>query len=259
MTTLRTRLIQAGIRVNALFNARLTALPTTACTQSTTGTGNNTGTCATDSTASLSVSAPKAALIAAGVYFPIYFGWSSWKFDDHRHALYFAPIAKGGFQTLVQSAQSSNGTASGTTPPVITTTPDGETFFHFAEFGSRFGLYKFHDEDLNVAPDQLLYLDVAAGSYENFPRVDPTTGMIAGHPWRLSLQGRFLIPKLPVFLGFDSSTRPGRGVGIAPGDLRFLFGTSFDVGCLLQKVGVTNSKVAACDTTKPSATSTPAK
>jgi hypothetical protein len=253
-----------GAQLNTFFNVRLTALPATTCPQSTSGSGDNTGVCAAQSgsQSNLSVSTPKAALVAAGVYVPIYFRWSSWQSSDgHRQALYLAPIAKGGFQTLVQSAQSTNGTAGGATPPTTTTTPGGKTFFHFAEFGGRFGLYKFHDEHpSSVAPDQLLYLDIAGGSYENFPAVN-SSGTIIGHPWRLSMEGRLMSPyqKIPVFIGFNSNTRPGHGPTSAPGDLRFLFGIHFDVGCLLQTLKVTNNAgSSSCDTGSNNPSPTPA-
>jgi len=250
-----------GLQINTLFDARLTALPATTCTAasgtSTSGAGTTSTSCDTTTTVTPSLSTPKAALIAGGLYVPNYFGWSSWRFDEdgHRYALYFAPLAKGGFQTLVQSAQSSTGTASGTTTSV--TTIGGNTFFHFFEFGGRLGLYKFHDEHKGVAPDQLMYLDIAAGRYQNFPSINTTTGAATGYPWRLGMEGRFMVPKVPVFLGFNSNTKPGSHlVTNAPGDLRFLFGTSFDVGCLLQKVGVSNPGIAACDEKKSSSSST---
>jgi hypothetical protein len=256
---------KGGFQVNTLFDARLTALPTATCTaaSSTSGASTTSTNCDTSTTITPSVSTPKAALVEGGLYTPIYFKWTSWKFEDgHRYALYVAPLVKGGFQTLVQSAQSSTGTAGGSTSSV--TTIGGNTFFHFFEVGSRFGLYKFHDEAHDVAPDQLLYLDIAGGRYQSFPSVNTTAGSatagaITGYPWRLSMEGRFMVPKIPVFLGFNSNTLPGsHRITNAPGDLRFLFGTSFDVGCLLQKVGVSSPGVAACDSTKSSSTSAPA-
>jgi len=93
----------------------------------------------------------------------------------------------------------------------------------------------------------IAYLDVTQGQYENFVQVK-TDGRLT-HPLRLGLEGRFNVPKIPIFVGFDSNTR----VGNSQGDLRFLFGTAFDFGCLLQKVGVNFGAGAnaggSCDTT----------
>ena len=255
-----------GAQINTFFDIRLTALPATACQTSTltgssgsggSGSGKGSGssgsggsgssgtasgtastTCVAPSDpTTIFVATPKAALVAGGVYLPVYTGWSSWEHDGHRHALYFAPIAKGGFQTLVQSAQSGSSTT------VSSTVIGGDTFFHFFNVGSRFGLYKFHDEDRNrVAPDQILYLDVTGGKYQNLPDLKPD-GTVKDTPWLLGLEGRFTIPKVPVFLGFNSTTNIRHGSG----DLRFLFGTSFDLGCLLAKVGVSNPGIASCD------------
>lgn len=244
------RSYKAGLQVNSLFNVRLTALP---ATSSCPGTGANavSASCVAGNTAgtdsSIFVTTPKAALISAGVYLPMYLGRTSWTWDNHRHALYFAPIAKGGFQTLVQSTQ--NGSA-------VPTTIDGDTFFHFFEVGGRFGLFRFHDHAGNrLAPDQIMYLDVTGGQFQNFPSVD-STNTIKGYPWRLAMEGRFIVPKTPIFVGFNSNTFVGESRTDVRGDLRFLFGASIDVGCLMQKLGVGGTGVAGCDssgsTTKPS-------
>lgn len=242
-------------QLNTSFDARLTALPVTSC-NSPSGSGNSTsGACSGLPASDTFITTPKAALIAVHLYVPYYAGPMTWRrYEDdgynHRYALFFAPLAVAGFQTLVQSAQnvsSSAGTASGQS----TVTLNGQTFFHFAAGGLRFGLYKFHDHDGNgasVAPDNPLYFDVTYGKYENFAVPSATVGGDPTHPLRIGMEGRFTVPKIPVFLGFDSNTR----VGNSPGDLRFLFGTTFDVGCLLQKLGVSNPGIASCDP-KPSA------
>jgi hypothetical protein len=260
-----------GFQVNSFFDIRLTAIPAASCqtagststttssagnsapskggSQATSNSSGNSGsvTCTqadgsavtASGSANTFVTTPKAAIVAGGLYFPIYLGRTSWEREGHRHALYFAPIFKGGLQTLVQSAQSSSSAS------VPSSTLGAETFFYFYSMGSRFGLYKFHDEDRNrVAPDQILYLDTTVGKYQNLPNYTSAGVASTGPlPWTVALEGRFNIPKVPVFLGFNSTTTVGQGTG----DLRFLFGTSFDLGCLLQKVGVNNPGIASCD------------
>jgi len=98
----------------------------------------------------------------------------------------------------------------------------------------------------SVAPDQILYFDVTYGKYENFAEQIGSGTNNFDHPFRLGMEGRFTIPKIGVFLGFESNTQAHS----SQGDLRFVFGTSFDVLCLLQKVGV-GSGSAGCDTSLP--------
>ena len=246
-------------QVNTGFGVRLTALPVAACNSSgTTGTSSSTCTASNDTF----VSTPKAALVLGSLYFPTYWRWSSWKRTEksdsgndmeHRYALYMAPLVKGGMQTLLQTVQNASNASSGTgTGAPSVTTPNGQTFFHFYAVGARLGLFKFHDHEQtsgqgSVAPDSLLYLDVGGGKYENFPKLN-SQGQVVDHPWRLSMEGRFNLPKLPIFLGFNSNTH----VANNQGELRFLFGTSFDVGCLLKKLGVNNGGIGSCDTETPS-------
>ena len=242
-------------QLNTSFDARLTALPVTSCNSSTGASSTASMACSGLPSSDTFITTPKAALIAVHLYFPYYYKPMTWhRYEDdgfnHRYALFFAPLAVGGFQTLVQSAQNVSSGA-GTTNPQSTVTVGGQTFFHFAAAGLRFGLYKFHDHEgtgNSVAPDNPLYFDITYGKYENFSVPSTTPGGAPDHPLRIGMEGRFTIPKIPIFLGFDSNTR----VGNSPGDLRFLFGTSFDVGCLVQKLGVTNPGIASCDT-KPSA------
>jgi hypothetical protein len=236
-------------QINTSFEGRLTSLPVTSCPQ-----GANSMQCSTTNTTTFNTT-PKAALVSVSTYFPYYAKWSSWTFNGHRHALFVALIGKGGFQTLVESAQTNaSGSGAGQTNPA--TTINGQTFFHFAAPGGRFGLYRFHDESGNsIAPDQLLYLDITYGKYENFSRANtnPTTNVTTyDHPFRLALEGRFTVPKLPIFVGFDSNTR----VGSSQGDLRFLFGAILDIGCVFQKLGV-SSGIGACDNNTQQQASTP--
>ena len=250
---------------NTSFDARLTSLPVTSCNQA----ANPAAGCAPSSDSSFDtfITTSKAAVVSASVYLPYYFAWSSWRWPVsdtatekmHRYALFFAPLGKAGFQTLLNPTQSTptSTPASSTATTSTTTVVNNQTYFHFYAPGMRFGLFKFHDEQgTSMAPDNLMYLDVAYGKYENFAEVAPGTQDIF-HPNRLAMEGRFKIPKLPFIIGFDSNTR----YGSPQGDLRFLFGTMIDVGCLVQKISGSSSNpvVSGCDTSTPAAsTATPA-
>ncbi len=246
---------------NNLFDARLTTLPVTSCPQAQPGT---TSTQCSSTNFDTFNTATKAALIQLGVYFPYYFKWSSWQWrqkesdgsdKSHRYALFFAPLAKGGFQTLLQPPQSSPTSTTTATPgqSSTATTINGQTFFHYIAPGARIGLFKFHDEHkTSLAPDVITYLDITYGKYENFAQPVGASTTKFTHPYRIGMEGRFMVPKMPAFIGFDSNTR----VGNSPGDLRFLVGTTFDMGCLIQKIGL-NPGVAGCDPKSTGNTATP--
>ena len=247
-------------QINSSFESRLTTIPVTSCNQSTNPGTNQQAGCdaATASNAGSFETSPKAALVSIGFYLPYYYPWSSWRWhaqsDDgdqssylHGYSLFFAPIAKGGVQTLLESPETTpaNGAAPNGTAAAPATPINDETFFHFYATGVRFGLFRFHDEvepKNTLAPDNLLYLDITYGKYENFWKAKPGSASGFIHPGRLAMEGRFKIPQYPIFLGFDSNTWPSSHQG----DLRFIFGTSFDLGCMLQKLG-TNIGVAGCD------------
>jgi hypothetical protein len=253
-------------QANTFFDARLTTAAVASCTQNSTATG-----CVTSSSGLIDTfnASKKSALISGGLYLP-YYG----KFDadpddpNHGYVLFLAPLIKGGFQTLVDSAQSTTGAPGGTQTTV--TTLNNQTFFHFFGAGARLGLYRIHNENgQNIPPDSLIYLDIVGGKYENFPKTDPTTGAILDHPWRLAMEGRFRIPGVPLLmLGFDSNTRTGNSSGSSQGDLRFLFGTSIDIGCVFQKFlktnvtqiqgcGDENNRTKTSDTSSSSASAAP--
>ncbi|HEV2298872.1 MAG TPA: hypothetical protein VGR72_10180 [Candidatus Acidoferrales bacterium] len=236
-------------QANTFFDARLTTAPVASCTQNSTATG-----CVTSSSGLIDTfnASKKSALISGGLYLP-YYGKVYADPDDpnHGYVLFLAPLVKGGFQTLVDSAQSTTGAPGGAQTTV--TTLNNQTFFHFFGVGARLGLYRIHKEKgQRIPPDPQIYLDIVGGKYENFPKTNPSTGAILDHPWRLGMEGRFRIPRVPfLMIGFDSNTRTGNSLGSSKGDLRFLFGTSFDIGCVFQKfLNTSVTQVQGCDNGK---------
>ncbi|HWQ02848.1 MAG TPA: hypothetical protein VNL38_00065 [Candidatus Nitrosotenuis sp.] len=194
--------------VNTYFDARLTSIAV--CAQETTsGTGGTvTQPCNPASPAGTQefLRSRKAALIQGGIFFPIVFKSATWTHDGSRNALFIAPIGKAGLQTITSREEAQ---AAGTSAE--------DTTFHFLAAGVRLGHYKFY-ASANRAPELISYLDILGGTWENFEIPDDK---------RLAIEGRIKIPSIPLFFGVDVVFGKGRD------DVRFLFGTGFDVGNLV--------------------------
>ncbi len=94
----------------------------------------------------------------------------------------------------------------------------------------RLGHYQFIGEGSdNTAPELVSYLDLTVGRWENYQFLDNTL-MRVRRPWRFAAEGRLRISKTPLQVGFDVNAGDG------PDDVRFLFGTTFDIGKLFEKL-----------------------
>ena len=180
----------------------------------------------------------KAALLQIGGYLPIYRKSWVWKHQGEENALFIAPIAKGGIQTITSREVSAEAKIF-----------QDDDLFNFFAFGVRLGHYKFPQEGSrrNVAPALISYLDITIGKWENFevivPQVDPVTGQLVMDPTTMSpvmvrdrrlryaFEGRLKVPGAPFQIGFDANAGKGKD------DVRFLFGTSFDIGELIGRLG----------------------
>jgi hypothetical protein len=184
-----------------------------------------------------------------GGYMPIYFNFMKWRFENHDNVVFFAPLAKFGIQTITSEEVSQRNSANNNSQDEIL---NGDSVYNFFNVGTRLGHYKL-SADPNVAPELISYLDLTAGKWENF---DLTKGQPCNAPanlgafdckngtvklgdnlllirerkFRLGFEGRLKIPETPLFVGFDAN------LGKGPDDLRFLFGTRFDIGNLFGKL-----------------------
>lgn len=94
------------------------------------------------------------------------------------------------------------------------------------------GNYYKYTRNANLAPELISWLTVSAGRWESFDIMSPTndrdpngqTIFVRERPWRWEALGRMKIPNTPFIIGFDGN------FGKGPDDLRFLFGTRFDIG-----------------------------
>ncbi len=252
--------------INTYFDARLTSIPVASTPQLTTPAAAGTTTTTGNQT---EITSQQTARIAVGAYAP--FLLTRWDWDRVPNALILAPIAKVGFDTLTGPTQQnviSNNAAS---------TLTYERVYNFYNFGGRIG-HMGLTRQIDYAPEMLSYLDITMGRYSNLPsfichttgspsQVLPTTspsGCTGTYPllfpkgtavydsskrlYRLDIEGLLKIPHLPFVLGINANIgQHTLGAGHidpafqAPDDLRFLFGTRFDVGQALSRLGLTPS------------------
>jgi hypothetical protein len=252
--------------LNSEFSAQLTSIPVAASSTTTTSS-------TTSQSVSTFITSRKAAVVGGDIYAPLYFrAFKGW-FGSQTTA-FFAPIIKGGLQTITSGALSASTPAPGTT--TATTTINSEGLYYFWGMGIRLGDLKLH-RSWNVGPEILSHLDLTFGQWQNFEQCKHASSCTPGadgtvpssqlyQPWLVALEGQFNVPKTPVIVGFKATKPVFSGAG--QGDLRFYFGVKLDIGCIYKsfKGGTTPSflqcsddQVPASNTASNSPTSTPAK
>jgi hypothetical protein len=241
---------------NSEFSAQLTSIPVAA---SSTTTISSTTT--TTPSVTTFISSRKAAVVGGALYAPLYFkAFKGW-FGSQTSA-FFAPIVKGGLQTITSGALSASAPAPGTN--TTTTTVNNAGLYYFWGGGIRLGDLKLH-RSWNIAPEILSHIDLTVGQWQNFkqclhassctPSADGTVPSNQLYqPLLFALEGQFNVPKTPVVIGFKSVT-PLNGGG--QGDLRFFFGVKLDVGCIYKSFkGGTTPKFLDCTDDQPASKST---
>jgi hypothetical protein len=245
---------RATALLNSEFFAQLTSIPVAA--SSTTTTTN-----AATSTPSVStfITSRKAAVVGGDFYAPIYFNAFKGWFGTQTTG-FFAPIIKGGLQSVTSGTLDAASPAPGTT--TTSATVNGSGLYYFWGAGVRLGDLKLHGS-WNIAPEVLSHIDVTVGQWQNFKQCRTASNCTPGtdgtvpanqlyQPLVLVLQGQFDVPKTPVQIGFQSIT-PLHGGG--QGDLRFYFGVKLDVGCIYKSFkGGTTPKFFDCTDDQPAAT-----
>lgn len=315
--------------VVSYFEARLTSIPvatvstSATCSSSASGSSGSSGSsssCTSSSSASSSstsstspssvlssnpLAQAQTARLGTGIYFP--FLITRWSYHGQPNALFFAPMAKIGFDTVTGT---SSITVTPTTPGASisggTATITAESLYNFRGYGARIGHYKM-TESAGRAPEINSYLDVVFGPYSNleslicnrtpanststitggvttttynqvpgFPAPTTYSGskcsadypsfynapMTASvlldnpnavwQPWetrkrvyRLDFEGLLKIPDTWLYVGFNANLGQKSVLTgqldhdyAAPDDLRFFFGTRFDISTLLAKMGI---------------------
>ena len=207
-----------GHAINTFFEARLTQVPVATGTGlPDLGIGANT-----------ILQSPQSGFVEAGAYAPFYFRSTRWQFHHSDNALFVAPLAEGGFQSVRQ------GTIDGLTADQASQAQiDGKDVYRFLAGGARIGHLKLPKQK-GSSPELLSYIDVTVGRWDNLrtarPGLEPVGGAGFRYPLRFDAEGRLKIPYGPFFVGF------GLNVGSGADDLRFLFGTRFDIGQLISTI-----------------------
>jgi Putative Ig domain len=242
--------------LNSEFSAQLTSIPVAASSSTTT-----TSTAGSTPSVSTFISSRKAAVVGGDFYAPIYFNAFKGWFGTQTSG-FFAPIIKGGLQSVTSGTLDASSPAPGTT--TTSATVNGSGLYYFWGAGVRLGDLKLH-ESWNIAPEVLSHIDVTVGQWQNFKQCRSASNCTPGtdgtvppsqlyQPLVLVLQGQFDVPKTPVQIGFQSVT-PLHGGG--QGDLRFYFGVKLDVGCIYKSFkGGTTPKFFDCTDDQPAATTT---
>ncbi len=239
--------------INTFFNARLTSIPVTAKDTTTSGTTSGTSATNADTTpcntpdCAAFITSQKAAMMQAGVYVPLYADFMTWRREVRRlngtlsryerNALFLAPLAKGGILTVTGNTQTAEAKQFG-----------ADDVFNFFSFGGMLGHFRLHTKETaegweinpDIAPELISWLTISAGRWENF-EIEVPSGqknaagqdiLVRRRPWRYEALGRLKIPETPFIIGFDGN------FGKGPDDVRFIFGTRFDIGKILHTLRV---------------------
>lgn len=199
--------------VNTFFDTRLTALPLVQTAPATPAAGMQPARLAEQFVASR-----KGALMQVGLYVPFYGPQTSWVYDGAVNTFFIAPLLRGGIQTI-------NG-ADGEQ----TVNPDGEPddVYNYKAAGFALGHQKLSGTT-NQTPEIISYIHFAWGKSEAFNYKKPGDATTT-RPLRTLVEGRLKIPYTAMQIGFDANLGAGRD------DVRFVFGTRFDIGEAISRV-----------------------
>jgi hypothetical protein len=193
-------------QLNSFFDARVTALPVAVQTG-----GSDVA------TREQFLGTRKGALLQVGIYAPIYGPQTAWEHNGSVHALFLAPVVRGGIATI----------AEGDEPEDTQIAPgDLDDVHQFWSVGLGLGLYRLTGTT-NQAPELINYLHATWGRAEAFDFME--NGVIE-RPIRLFVEGRLMVPNTALQVGFDANLGDGRD------DVRFVFGTRFDIGELIARL-----------------------
>lgn len=236
-------------QLNTFFDARLTQLPVVeSAVQQTTGstaTGEENGSTTNRAAATGTTQAAgtglrdsrKGAWMQVGAYAPVYGPQTSWVHEGAVNTVFVAPLFRYGIQTIGGKSD---------TEPTTNARGENDDVFHSWGFGFAVGHQKLSGT-INQTPELISYLSVAWGKSEAFQFVDRGTpapaDVTAGNdrfhcegaadalrcyrfvnPRRTMVEGRLKIPNTALQIGFNADLGDGHD------DLRFVFGTRFDIG-----------------------------
>jgi hypothetical protein len=177
--------------------------------------------------------------VEGGIYTPFYFPWSRWTYKHNPNALFLAPIAKLGFDSLRGSATDqllqSAAVAAGSQTPAQQNYQNAASalsrdIYRMMAFGTRLGVFTLSPTP-HRAPELISYIDFTYGRFDNYfvPVYGSTTGMVH-FPWRFDITGRLQIPSTPFYVGLDLNK------GTGPDNLSIFIGARTDLSNMLGKL-----------------------
>lgn len=194
--------------LNSFFDARLTALPVATSDDDETAPGKF-------------VDSRKGAVVQIGAYAPFFGPQTSWMHEGAVNALFIAPVFRVGIQTIV---------GDGTGKPTVNAKGEPDDVFHFWSAGFGIGHQKLSGTT-NQTPEVISYLHVTWGKSEAFDYLkDPNDPGSIVRNRRTMVEGRLKIPSTAMQIGFDANLGDGHD------DVRFVFGTRFDIGELFGRL-----------------------
>jgi hypothetical protein len=208
-------------QLNTVLDTRLTALPVAVPPEENEGGGGGDGGEAGDvpDNQDQFLASRKGAILQVGVYAPFYGPQTAWVHDGAVNALFVAPLFRAGIQTIT-------GNDDGT--PTVNGKGETDDVFHF--WGAGFGIgHQKLSGTTSQTPEIVSYLHIVVGKSEAFQfRREPGGPVI--DDWRTMIEGRLKIPNTPLQVGMDANLGHGRD------DIRFVFGTRFDIGELFGRL-----------------------
>jgi hypothetical protein len=123
---------------------------------------------------------------------------------------------------------------------------NGGRLYNFMSGGIRLAHIGHYSND-SIDPDLISHLDLTVGKYSNLEVYRGLDTTDPAHPVpttraripRLAAEGLLKVPNTPLYIGFSanigfgiSPLKKGQPIQRPPDDLRFLFGTKFDVSKL---------------------------
>jgi predicted lipoprotein with Yx(FWY)xxD motif len=258
------------------IDLRLTQVPvststTTPSTATTSSIARAADTSSTPTNVETILSSQQSAVITGGFDFP----WRLTRWSKNTNSFIIAPVAKAGFNTLLNPTVKTGTTT--TTGATATTAPTFNSVYWFHSYGLRLGWYKFPNKS-DDAPKSIAQLDMATGWFSNLPsnRCEPSkasltttttlptgtscfvTSTVGGTTTyaldpsrtlipRVRLDGFIKIPNTPVVIGLDANlAQYAFGTHLKeidpltkPGnDVRIYFGVSIDPLTAFKKIGL---------------------
>lgn len=196
-------------QLNSFFDTRLTALPIVVTDAATATTKEQ-----------QFVNSRKGASLQIGAYAPSYGPQTSWVHEGAVNTFFVAPLFRAGIQTI----SGPDG------QPTVNARGEPDDVFHYMAAGFAIGHQKLSGST-DQTPEMISYIHFTWGKSEAFEHKSPDPAVKEPvNPIRTMVEARLKIPYTAMQIGVDTNLGEGRD------DVRFIFGTRFDIGQAISRV-----------------------